>query len=314
MLSAEERLKIGLKVLKDLKPSLKAGTARVSINQKGEKEGRNTSEPTLDIQDDEQIPDAEQDPVSDHLEEDDPEVEAVFSPGLGSLLHKAGPLPPCTVVIGQCEDELPFTLDLSDPTPGSILILGDSGCGKTRLLHSILYSTELVNRPNQVAYRIVTGQLEDYESLAESPNCQQVLAANDPGVTELALNLLSAMEQRQNGNLRGPAILLALDDLVSCTQEMDEETLNAIFEIIQNGPEVRIWVFATLVSDQVDMVDESLFEAFGTRLVGNVIAPGLASYLTEDPASGVEDLPCGYQFSVLYDGNWIRFWICEPEE
>ena len=46
-----------------------------------------------------------------------------------ALLDSIQPVQPYTTVFGTCEDGVPFLMDLRDPSPGAILILGDKNSG-----------------------------------------------------------------------------------------------------------------------------------------------------------------------------------------
>ena len=76
-------------------------------------------------------------------------------PTLSTILADITPLPDEALFLGLAEDGLPVLLNLYDPIPGPILIVGDQACGKTALLQTIARAVELLHSPSDVQYCIV---------------------------------------------------------------------------------------------------------------------------------------------------------------
>lgn len=79
--------------------------------------------------------------------------------------------------------------------------------------------------------------------------------------------------------------------------------------LLHHGPSVQIWPIATLSSVDLEYVDEPVMQGFGTRLIGKLTSQPLASYLSLHPEPIAGQLAAGSQFSVLFDDEWITFWI-----
>jgi len=290
MLTPEERLMIGLKFLERFKPNLQ------------NRRGQHSLRPELQA-DDSRLTTPEPWTPEGVTQEDQ-------SPSIQSVIDQTGPFSPGSLILGSCEDGLPFILDLTNPAPGALLISGDHGSGKTRLLHSILRSAETLNFPAQVSFSLVVGDPDEYADLSQSPNCQEMLDLKDRSVDDLILALEAAVEQRRYGNVRGPSLILAIDDLASFLHYSGDEGVSMLHTILKHGPRSRIWTIAALRSTDATQIDERLIFAFRTRLVGKVLDSGLATYLANGPGSEAENLVSGSQFCVPFGDDWIRFWIC----
>ena len=290
MLTPEERLMIGLKFLERFKPDLQSRRTQHARRSGVHADDSKINVPALGSQE------------ADSQDDQPPSIQTV--------IDQTGPFSPGSLILGSCEDGLPFILDLTNPAPGALLISGDEGSGKTQLLHSILKSAVVLNSPAQVSFSLVVGNPEEYADLSQSPNCQEMLTPGDRAVEDQIRALQAAVEQRRYGNVRGPSLILAIDDLASFMQNCGDEGTSMLHTILKHGPRSRIWTLATLSSTDAEQIDERLVFAFRTRLVGKVLDPMLAAYLANDTASDAENLIRGSQFCVPFGDDWIRFWVC----
>lgn len=55
----------------------------------------------------------------------------LHTPSLNAVLDEIGLMPHEALFMGVASDGLPVLLNLQDPSPGPILVAGDSGVGKT---------------------------------------------------------------------------------------------------------------------------------------------------------------------------------------
>ncbi len=304
MMTLDERLLVGLKMLERLRPSLR-------LRRSGQLAPPISRPLSLD----------EGELVEELTEESSPQERGslrapgavVELPSLEALLEQLGETAPYSVTLGVCEDGLPFLLDLTNPAPGALLVAGDQGCGKTRLLRSVLASAVYLNNPDDVAYYLVVNDPEEYFDLAQSDHCQQLSTVNEDGLSELVMELVEMVEQRRRGKFLDSAILLAIDDLASCLEFIDEETYSRLYWLIRHGPRSRIWTLATLSAQKAAGIDPRFLSAFRTRLVGHVANRRQASTLSGDDRLDTRRLESGYEFSVPYGEEWVRFCICDPE-
>jgi hypothetical protein len=201
--------------------------------------------------------------------------------------------------------------DLSDPRPGSILISGDRGSGKTGLMQSILASISALNRPDEVSYYIITPRPSEIGAACQQANCLDILTPDERTASALVLDFAEVANQRRSGRERGPITILAIDDLATLDHFMDDKVTRYLEWLLDNGPREGMWAMTTLESERAKKIDRRLLPGFGTRLIGKIASPAAAGYLAgfSDPAFG--QLESGRQFCTSYGSEWIRFWVPE---
>lgn len=298
MLSYEEKLLIGLDTLKRIKATLRSRESLAHQNQEGNLHQQKGEE-------------------QDSLGEGRNSIQALAfqsRPSLQAVLRANGPWSQNSCIVGICDDRLPFVLDLTDPSAGGLLILGDPGSGKTRLLNNLLTSTAALNSPGQVLFHIIAQEPQEFERISQANNCQNIFAVNDPATVHLLEKLALFINQRQRGSDRGPTLIVAIDNLASFLQFLPEDAMQDLYTLITQGSTSRVWVIASLPSTQVEELDEHWLSAFSTLIFGAIHDQDLAKKLTGGEASETYDLYTGYQFSVPFEEEWLRFWVCESEE
>lgn len=235
-------------------------------------------------------------------------------PELGVLIQEISPLPPYSIIIGGCDDHSHLFLDLSDPAPGSILIVGNDESRRDRLLESILYSSAFLNSPRRVRYAIIAPDISDMDFLVHQPHCYKANTTGTDEAIDLIYELADIADYRRTNQQLGSAIILAIHDLPELLQDMDEDMLDQFRWLVQVGPEVMIWTFATLDSQSIQAVDPEFLNHFGTRLIGSVDSIEDIKYLTGSEDETPTRIVAGSQFSVWFNEDWIRFWIPSVQE
>jgi MoxR-like ATPase len=81
-------------------------------------------------------------------------ASAPAAPVLSQVLAGFGPMPDEALFLGVASDELPVLLNLHDPLPGPILIIGDPGTGKTSLLQTIVRAAGRIDQPPRRVERV----------------------------------------------------------------------------------------------------------------------------------------------------------------
>jgi FtsK/SpoIIIE family len=310
MLTLEERLMIGLKVLEKLRPRLRAlrpqgeGPLSEEISPEGASSENTFPLDVSSLAAGDLIEGVAAEAPSEHLFE---------VPTLEWVLEQVGSLSPYSLVLGLCDDGLPFVLDLTNPAPGALLITGEASSGKTRLLKAILASVIRINAPDQVPFSVIATQPDEYLSLADADHCQQLNGINESEINDLIHELAGVVEERRKGGSQGPVYLLAIDDLASLVQSLDELTYARLYWLIRHGPRSRVWTIATLSTERAAELDVRFLEAFRTRLLGFMTDADLAISLSGDSNFNMDDLRYGFEFCVPYGQDWLRFSICEPE-
>ena len=233
----------------------------------------------------------------------------VTPPTLQDLIDEIGNLPPNAIIIGACEDRSHLFLDLTDPRPGSILIVGDHQSGKTHLLQAILASAGKLNPPRRVRYGIITPAVSEMIYLAGQPHCYQAVSAASGEAGDLVLELADIVEQRRNGFQAGAAFILAIDDLAQSINKLGEEMIEQFCWLVRCGPEARIWTVASLNTEDLESMDTTMLEMFDTRLFGNINSSDIPEVLGNYPNTRPNELQKGQQFGILFGEEWIPFWV-----
>jgi hypothetical protein len=170
-------------------------------------------------------------------------------PSLSELFATHPDLPAQNAILGVCEDQLPMLLDLHDPSPGSVLVVGDERQQQLDLLRMVVMSVVLRNSPRGVQF-IVFSHLPDawwdwVEEQGFDRYCLGVLGVDTPEAMDWIQQLTDWTEQRRTGQRTGPPVILLLDTLNFIPKLALDLRLN--FELlVQEGPQARIWPIAAI--------------------------------------------------------------------
>ncbi len=234
-----------------------------------------------------------------------------------TVLEQAGELSPYSALIGLCEDGLPLLLDLTNPAPGSLLVVGDAQSGKTGLIQSLLASIAKLNTSEQVVYHLAVRNPQEYQSLAISRHCRDILPTTDPQLPALLLDLSSEVQLRRRSGVadpaRLPAILLCIDDLAELLANLDGDSIARLHWLAKHGPRSRVWLIASLSSENSPDIEPRLLDAFRTHLVCGITNRRLAKTLCGDTRLNTRDVDFANQFFVPFGDQWLRSWICKPQ-
>ncbi|HSO27745.1 MAG TPA: hypothetical protein VLS48_06715 [Anaerolineales bacterium] len=298
MLSHEERLLIGLQALERLRPRLKARQA------------------TLDRRADLPLPNDPEAHTSPAVAPTRTEATASLdAPArLTEVIAATPPLAPNTLIFGLCEDQLPFLLDLTNPAPGALLVIADSETGNRRFLDSVLHSVGLLNTSEQVAFYILAPRPESFGAVRDLPNCQATLPVTSADASGLIDTLERLSDLRKRSAVPGPTQVLIIHDLAACLEALDEQTFAQLYRLVKHGPRARVWIIASLTSDQAVRVDERLLWAFRTRLLGRISDGELVDWIAGQPACPAASLEDDRLYCAPFGDAWLRFWVCEAED
>jgi hypothetical protein len=232
-------------------------------------------------------------------------------PTVGQTLHAVEPTPYKSILIGACEDGMPFMLDLTQPSTGPILVTGDAECGKTRQLKVMVESALRSASPREIQIGVISDQLDEWSNLFDPYQRVKYSLGLYPWSGEAVIALIDAMvtlaEDRLGGRRGGPSILLMVDDL-SRIDGLDYRAQMAFHWLLQNGAQAGIWVVASLQSDQA--AEMPFWVAlFRTRLFGKIGDSAIASQLAIYDGFELDHLISGLEFCTRTGKKWLSYWV-----
>ncbi len=229
---------------------------------------------------------------------------------LVQFLEKFGQLNDPTIPIGVTDAARPLLLDLADPQPGPILVLGDEGSGNTDLLKVLAHSACANQSSQEIKFLVISSQPEEWrtwlDSLQKPERCLAILEKDSSGVGDWIIQLAEQAEQRFTRRHSSAPILLLVDGLDFISRAESDVQLN--FEwLCHNAPWVQIWPVATLPTGMALEMGRWT-RHFHTRLMGKMpnraaVRLGLSSGFDS------EGLAAGRQFAVRIQDEWIKFWL-----
>jgi len=232
------------------------------------------------------------------------ETTSNISLTLTQLMDDFGPFPIQSAIFGLCEDNLPILLDLTDPISGSVMILAAPDGGKTNLLKSILWSLIEINSPKEVSFILISPDLDKMGSLRQQPHCVKSCSPYLRESSELIIQLSAIAEQRRSGRQRGPAMVLAIDDLAYfASDNLDGDVIIYLKQLIKAGPKSQIFTIATVNPGDMAVIHPTIASAFKTRILGNKM--GLHP-LSKEFAPSSAKLPVNH-FGLKLRNEFVRF-------
>lgn len=226
------------------------------------------------------------------------------APSLERVLSEIGPLPPEALFLGIASDGLPVLLNLHNPSPGPMLVVGDSGAGKTIFLRSIARSLVLTHTESDLQFGVITSHTDEWNGLEETGHCVGVFDVNQNGAEDLIHSLASWAHSNKNTT---QSVLILIDDLEAIAK-MDMGPLQDFRWLLLRGPARRVWPIITLHAERYGQV-LGWIELFRARIFGRVANPRASQALCGDPASDLEKLEAGVQFCMRENDGWLRFWL-----
>lgn len=229
---------------------------------------------------------------------------------LAKVLEDYLPFPSDAIFFGIAEDQLPVLLDLTNATVGSLLIMGDAGSGKTRLLRLVAHALIQTKDAAQVRFTVITRNTDEWKDLARSPHCEGVLVASETK----AADMLYALAARGHADREQSFTLLFLDDL-SLVDSLDYEIRLHTQWLLARGPKRRIWPIVTYTPRYGEMM-HPWTGMFRTHLFARIAdsrqVQRLEQLLTLPSEPPFGELHAGRDYTLPENNRWLRFWI--PEE
>jgi hypothetical protein len=223
-------------------------------------------------------------------------------PVLISTLANSSRLPDTALFLGLAEDGLPVLLDLCDPVPGPLLIIGDEESGKTSFLQMIARSIELLHSPSDVQSGIITQYPEEWATFQDSQSVVGIYPTQEGTASDL---LQPLVKWAHNNKENRQSILLLIDDLEAITK-LDPQTVQNLRWLLLRGPSRRVWPIVTTNASCAPNM-EAWLGFFRTRLFGHNRDAHNSHFIANDPDKVFDDL-AACQFTMREGNNWLNFW------
>ena len=234
-------------------------------------------------------------------------------PTVGQTLYAIKPVPYQSILIGACEDGLPFLLDLAQPSAGPVLVTGDAKCGKTHQMKVMVESALRLASPREIQIGIVTGHPDEWDDLFDPyQRVKQSLGVftwDSDALATLISSLADLVEARFTGKRNGPVVLLMVEDL-SKVETLETSCQMTLHWLLENGPQVGVWAIASVQADQAVTLPYWV-SVFRTRLFGRISSPELAGQLAVYPGLEAEQLVSGSEFCTRLEKSWMPYWVPE---
>lgn len=223
---------------------------------------------------------------------------------LSDALDGFGNLPPAALFLGAAYDGLPILLNLNDPTPGPILIMGDQGSGKTDLLRMISQGVAQIHSPKEVQFGVISNYPKEWTGVEKNKNCMGIFPSYHNDADDFILSLADWAHSNHSENRFA---LLLIDDLEAVTQ-MNEDVQQNLRWLLLRGPNRRVWPIVTLNAERRGHVLPWM-DAFRTRLFGVVKNLRSAEAILPTRGADLHLLEPGLEFILHENRQWIKFWI-----
>lgn len=221
-----------------------------------------------------------------------------------AIIPVAGPLPGGLLQIGIADDGLPLVLDLLDAGPGSIMVTGDEGAGKTACLKSIARSLDAQPEPGDVQFAVLTNFPEEWRSEECLPASLGVWPAFHPAAVEFLDQLVDWTKALATSR---QSLILLIDDLDLMTA-LNAKSRHDLRWLLRNGPANHLWPIVSMSARHLE--DNMAWTIhFHTFILGQTTRTQNIPVLSTNPGFDPAELEPGSQFMIRMPDCWLRFRI-----
>ena len=242
-------------------------------------------------------------PEEEHLEEANQTPPRLAAKPLGDILSEFSNLPQGALFLGVAYDKLPILLNLNDPAPGPILIVGDEGSGKTKFMQMIGQSIENIHSPKDVQFGVISNRPEEWQGIGENQNCMGVF----PSYQNDADDFIRSLADWAHHNHSEKRFALLLIDGLETVSKMDKDVQQCLRWLLLRGPNRRVWPLVTLDVARRGQVLHWM-DAFRTRLFGSVKNLRSAEAILPARDARLHLLESGLEFVLYENRQWVKFW------
>lgn len=227
---------------------------------------------------------------------------------VGKLMASHQPIPTHSILLGQCNDGLPFLIELGDPELGAILVGCDEGGGKTHQLQVMVDSAMRVNDPRELQISILTLNPNEWDYLQCDVRLNKYLrgvhAWYDGRAEVIIQELTELAEARREGKRRGTTVILILDDL-NFVENLSYEAQVNLHWLLAYGSQSDVWIVGAIKARHASSF-QYWIEPFRTRIIGRVQSKENAQILSMRSDSQVQGLEPA-SFKVWTGSDWLNY-------
>lgn len=234
---------------------------------------------------------------------------------LSRLMSRVPEVPPYTAVLGLSDDGAPLMVRMSAPDVGHVLIAGTTGCGKTQLAHSVLWSLAQRNRPRELGVIVIDPKRRDGGWYARHLGAHMLAPVADTpeGAHRTLDRLCVILERRAVTQDPLPRCIVFVDELADLVMTGGEAVLTALTRIAQRGREHGMHLVCCTQKPSSAAVGSLLRSNLPVRLVGRVTSADDARVATGRSGTGAEKLMGRGDFLAVSAMDVIRFQAALPQ-
>lgn len=223
---------------------------------------------------------------------------------LSTVLDEFGQLPQGALFLGVAYDGLPILLNLNDPTPGPILVLGDQGSGKQKLLQLVAAGIEEIHPPQEVQFGVISSKPKEWRKFEENRNCMGIF----PSYENSADDFIRSLADWAHHNRREKRFALLLIDGLESVLKMNDDVQQSLRWLLLRGPNRRVWTLSTLDVARRGSVLPWM-ESFRTKLFGSVKHLRSAEAIVPMRGADLHLLEPDKDFVLYENRQWVKFWV-----
>ena len=225
-----------------------------------------------------------------------------------SLIASVKPIPSHAILLGRCQDGLPFLMELGDPEIGAVLIGCEGGYGKTHQLQAMVDSAVKTHAPKEMQVLILTLNPMEWDRMKHNPQYRDYVlgihAWYDPRVEDQIQSLTALAEARRASGKGGPSIMMILDDL-NYVEDLSLEAQVNLRWLLAYGAQSGIWLVSTLNASLAQDY-QYWIEPCRTRILGRVMTQENTRLLGIRSDSEVSSLSPG-EFKIWTGMSWMNY-------
>jgi hypothetical protein len=250
-----------------------------------------------------------------NLHEEDTAGFPHWMPDTTSFIEVHRGVPERSVLLGLCSDSYPVLLDLKDSCTGPILVLGDSGCGKTRLMRLIVQTAMAYHSPHEVKFIVDPAAPGEWDDLIQagmdSGHWLRTHSQSDSPADWIP-HLAQVAEKRHNMQQSHFSILILLDD-ASYIRSESTDFLRHFEWLCKMGPPVQIWPIVSLQTQDALTMGRWI-RHFKMRLLG-LMDDHAAERLGLHYSPGFQESETNETpFATWNKEAWLKFWLPGEQE